>query len=44
MMRGNFAKLCERKLMDCLNQPGYDIEITLYPAAEAVGHWTRGTA
>jgi predicted XRE-type DNA-binding protein len=40
MMRGNFANLSERKLMDCLNRLGYDIEITVKPAAEAVGHLT----
>lgn len=38
MLRGNFANLSERKLMDCLNRLGYDIEITVKPAAEAVGH------
>ncbi|GHT95099.1 hypothetical protein AGMMS49545_17480 [Betaproteobacteria bacterium] len=38
MLRGKFANLSERKLMDCLNRLGYDIEITVKPAAEAVGH------
>lgn len=38
MMRGNFANLSERKLMDCLNRLGYDIEITVKPAARSVGH------
>lgn len=28
MMRGDFANLSERKLMECLNCLGYDIEIT----------------
>jgi len=38
MMRGDFSNLSERKLMDCLNRLGYDIEIKVRPATEAVGH------
>lgn len=38
MMRGDFSKLSERKLMDCLNRLGYDIEITVKPASDSVGH------
>lgn len=38
MLRGDFANLSERKLMDCLNRLGYDIEIKVKPAAEPVGH------
>ncbi len=38
MMRGDFSNLSERKLMDCLNRLGYDIEITVKPAIEPVGH------
>jgi hypothetical protein len=38
MMRGNFANLSERKLMDCLNRLGYDIEIKVRPAKFEVGH------
>lgn len=38
MMRGDFSNLSERKLMDCLNRLGYDIEIKVKPAAEPVGH------
>jgi len=38
MMRGNLANLSERKLMECLNRLGYDIEIKVKPAAEPVGH------
>ncbi len=38
MMRGDFSNLSERKLMDCLNRLGYDIEITIKPASEPVGH------
>jgi len=38
MMRGDLSNLSERKLMDCLNRLGYDIEIRVRPAAEPVGH------
>ena len=38
MMRGDFSNLSERKLMDCLNQLGYDIEIKLKPTSHSVGH------
>ena len=38
MLRGDFTNLSERKLMDCLNRLGYDIEIKVRPAAEPVGH------
>lgn len=38
MMRGDFTNLSERKLMDCLNRLGYDIEIKVKPASKAVGH------
>lgn len=38
MMRGDFSNLSERKLMDCLNRLGYDIEISVKPANESVGH------
>src|ERR1035437_5527641 len=38
MMRGDFSNLSERKLMDCLNRLGYDIEIKVKLAAEPVGH------
>ena len=37
MMRGDFTNLSERKLMDCLNRLGYDIEIKVKPAVESVG-------
>ena len=30
--------LSERKLMDCLNRLGYDIEIKVRPATAPVGH------
>jgi predicted XRE-type DNA-binding protein len=38
MMRGDFSNLSERKLMDCLNRLGYDIEIKVRPASQPVGH------
>ena len=38
MRQGDFSNLSERKLMDCLNRLGYDIEIKLKPSAEPVGH------
>jgi predicted XRE-type DNA-binding protein len=38
MMRGDFANLSERKLMDCLTRLGYDIEIKVKPAAQPIGH------
>jgi predicted XRE-type DNA-binding protein len=38
MLRGDFANLSERKLMDCLNRLGYDIEIKVTPAAKSLGH------
>ncbi|PHN47665.1 helix-turn-helix domain-containing protein [Pseudomonas amygdali] len=44
MMRGDFTNLSERKLMDCLNRLGYDIEIKVKPADEPIGHLTLATA
>ena len=38
MMNGDFSNLSERKLMDCLNRLGYDIEIKVKPAKKATGH------
>jgi predicted XRE-type DNA-binding protein len=38
MLRSDFSNLSERKLMECLNRLGYDIEIKVRPASEAVGH------
>ena len=37
MMRGDFSNLSERKLMDCLTRLGYNIEITVKPAAKPLG-------
>ncbi|MEW5890170.1 MAG: helix-turn-helix transcriptional regulator [Pseudomonadota bacterium] len=36
MLRGDFSNLSERKLMECLNRLGYDIEIKVKPARESV--------
>ena len=44
LLRGDFANLSERKLMDCLNRLGYDIEIQVKPASEPVGHRTLAIA
>lgn len=44
MMRGDFANLSERKLMDCLTRLGYDIEISVRPANSAVGHLVLAAA
>ncbi|MGA3373894.1 MAG: helix-turn-helix transcriptional regulator [Terracidiphilus sp.] len=44
LMRGDFSNLSERKLMECLNRLGYDIEIKLTPAAEAVGRRSLSAA
>jgi predicted XRE-type DNA-binding protein len=38
MLRGDFTTLSERKLRDCLNRLGYDIEIKVRPAAKPKGH------
>jgi predicted XRE-type DNA-binding protein len=38
MMRGDFSNLSERKLMDCLNRLGYDIEIKVTPTTGPLGH------
>lgn len=37
MMRGDFSNLSDRKLMDCLNRLGYDIEIKVKAASKPVG-------
>ena len=44
LMRGDFSNLSERKLMECLNRLGYDIEIKLTPATDSVGHRSLAVA
>jgi len=43
MMRGEFANLSERKLMDCLTRLGFDIEIKVRPAKFETGHLLLAT-
>lgn len=38
IMRGDFTNLSERKLMDCINRLGDDIEISVRPASAEIGH------
>jgi predicted XRE-type DNA-binding protein len=38
LFRGDFSNVSERKLMDCLNRLGFDVEIKVKPASELVGH------
>jgi len=38
LLRGDFSRLSERKLMDCLNRLGYNIEIKVKRSKTAVGH------
>lgn len=40
LLRGDFTNVSERKLMDCLNRLGYDIEIKVRPASKPLGHLT----
>ena len=44
MLRGDFSNLSERKLMDCLNRLGYDIEIRVKPARKSQGHLVLSVA
>ncbi len=38
LLRGEFSNFSERKLMDCLNRLGYDIEIRVRETAGPIGH------
>jgi len=40
MLRGDFANISERKLMDCLKRLGYDIEIKVHRTKEQTGQLT----
>lgn len=44
LLRGDFSNLSERKLMDCLNRLGYDIQIQVRPATGSMGHLTLAIA
>ena len=44
MMRGDFSNLSERKLMDCLNRLGYDIEIKVRAVSRRPGRLTLAVA
>lgn len=44
MVHGDFANLSERKLMDCLNRLGYDMEIKVRPSTAQIGHLTLAVA
>ena len=44
MLRCDFTNLSERKLMDCLNRLGYDIEIKVKPARASLGHLVLSVA
>jgi predicted XRE-type DNA-binding protein len=44
LLKGDFANLSERKLMDCLNRLGYDIQIRVKPAKAQVGALTLAVA
>ncbi len=37
LMRGDFDNVSERKLMDCLNRLGYDVEIKVRPTRQRMG-------
>jgi predicted XRE-type DNA-binding protein len=40
LLRGEFSNFSERKLMDCLNRLGYDIEIRVHATQAPIGHLT----
>lgn len=40
LYNGKFFNMSEKKLMDCLNRLGYDIEIVVKPSHEFLGHRT----
>ena len=44
LLRGDFANFSERKLMECLNRIGYDIEIRVKPVTRRVGRLTLAIA
>ena len=38
LLSGNFSRISERKLMDCLTRLGYDVKISIKPSSTSVGH------
>ena len=44
LLQGDFANFAERKLMECLNRVGYDIEIRVKPVARRAGPLTLAIA
>jgi predicted XRE-type DNA-binding protein len=44
LLRGDFSNLSERKLMSCLNQLGYNIEIKVVRSKAQVGHLVLAVA
>jgi predicted XRE-type DNA-binding protein len=38
LLRGNFSRISEKKLMNCLINLGYDIEISVKQATTSIGH------
>ena len=44
LLKGDFENLSERKLMDCLNRLGYDIQIRVKPTKAEVGALTLAVA
>lgn len=38
LLRGNFSRLSEKKLMDCLINLGFDIKISIKPSTTSIGH------
>ena len=44
IVRGDFANVSERKLMECLTRLGYDIEIAVRPSKRRTGQLTVAVA
>jgi len=44
LLSGDFRNVSERKLMQCLNRLGCDIEIKVQPAQQEMGHLTLAMA
>ena len=44
LLRGDFTNFSERKLMDCLNRIGYDVEIRVKRASRRPGRLTLAIA